>query len=48
LDELKLGWALWDWKAGFKYWDDAKNAPAPGMREALFGPLPPAQRISPR
>jgi endoglucanase len=36
LDQLQLGWAIWDWKAGFKYWDGAKNQPAPGMREALF------------
>jgi endoglucanase len=38
LDELKLGWALWDWKAGFRYWDDQGNQPAPGLREALFPP----------
>jgi endoglucanase len=37
LDEFDLGWALWDWKAGFKYWDGQANGPAPGMREALFG-----------
>ncbi len=36
-EELKLGWAIWDWSAGFKYWDKKKNQPAPGMREALFG-----------
>lgn len=34
-EELGFGWAIWDWKAGFKYWDGAK--PAEGMREALFG-----------
>ena len=32
-----LAWALWDWKAGFRYWDEKANAPASGMREALFG-----------
>lgn len=37
LDEQGLAWALWDWKAGFRYWDEKMNAPAPGMREALFG-----------
>ena len=37
LDKYDLGWALWDWKAGFRYWDEKANAPAPGMREALFG-----------
>lgn len=36
-DENKLGWAIWDWSAGFHYWDKKKNEPAPGMREALFG-----------
>lgn len=36
MDRLGLGWAMWDWKAGFKYWDPARNAPAPGMREAIF------------
>lgn len=30
------GWAIWDWRAGFRYWDASKNAPAPGLREALF------------
>ena len=37
LDQYDLAWALWDWKAGFRYWDEKSNAPAPGMREALFG-----------
>jgi endoglucanase len=37
LDEQRLGWAIWDWNAGFRYWDTTKNQPAPGMREALFG-----------
>jgi endoglucanase len=36
LDEAGLGWALWDWKAGFRYWDGKANRPEPGMREALF------------
>ena len=36
-DENHLGWAIWDWSAGFRYWDKTKNQPAPGMREALFG-----------
>lgn len=30
------GWAIWDWRAGFRYWEASKNAPAPGLREALF------------
>lgn len=37
LDEYKLAWAVWDWKAGFRYWEDKTSAPAPGMRKALFG-----------
>ncbi len=40
LDEANLGWATWDWKAGFRYWDEKNNRPEPGMREALF-PTPP-------
>ena len=37
LDEQKLGWALWDWKSNFRYWDGPKNQPVLGLREALFG-----------
>lgn len=33
----KLGWAMWDWDTGFRYWDKKNNRPMPGMREALFG-----------
>src|ERR1017187_5787121 len=36
-NEQKLGWAIWDWSAGFRYWDKKSNQPMPGMREALFG-----------
>ncbi len=36
LDEAGLGWAIWDWKAGFRYWDAKAQQPVPGMREALF------------
>lgn len=36
-DENRLGWAIWDWSAGFRYWDKKKNQPVPGMHEALFG-----------
>ena len=32
-----LGWAIWDWSAGFRYWDKKKDRPMPGLREALFG-----------
>ncbi len=37
LDEQKLGWALWDWSAAFRYWDKKNNRPLPGLHEALFG-----------
>lgn len=36
-DENNLGWAIWDWSSGFRYWDKSKRQPMPGMREALFG-----------
>jgi endoglucanase len=36
-EQDKLGWAIWDWSAGFRYWDKARNQPAQGMRGALFG-----------
>jgi endoglucanase len=36
-DKDNLGWAVWDWNSGFRYWDKAKGEPAKGMREALFG-----------
>ncbi len=36
MDRLGLGWASWDWKAGFYYWDRTANAPGPGLRNAFF------------
>lgn len=36
-EERGLGWCLWDWSAGFRYWDKKHQAPMPGMHEALFG-----------
>lgn len=39
LDEQKLGWAIWDWSAGFRYWDKKNGRPMPGMHEALFGTI---------
>lgn len=39
MDELGLGWAMWDWKAGFHYWKETGNTGAPdpaGMRDAIF------------
>jgi endoglucanase len=41
-DSLGLGWAMWDWKAGFRYWDDGTGQPAPGLRGAMF----PAPRVT--
>ncbi|MCS6771103.1 MAG: cellulase family glycosylhydrolase [Kiritimatiellae bacterium] len=39
MDRLGLGWALWDWKALYFYWDRSANSPAAGLREALFPPI---------
>jgi endoglucanase len=38
MDEHGMGWAMWDWKAGFHYWEgDEDGGPDPaGLREALF------------
>lgn len=35
-DANGLGWAIWDWKSGFNYWNPKTQQPLPGMREALF------------
>jgi len=32
-----IGWCIWDWNSGFRYWDEKTQQPLPGMREALFG-----------
>jgi endoglucanase len=32
-----IGWCIWDWSAGFRYWDRAHHEPVPGMHAALFG-----------
>jgi endoglucanase len=36
-EKENIGWCIWDWSAGFRYWDKKSNQPMPGMREALFG-----------
>jgi endoglucanase len=36
LNEAGIGWAIWDWKSGFRYWNPNTHQPEPGMREALF------------
>jgi endoglucanase len=36
-EQANIGWAIWDWKAGFHYWNEQTGQPEPGMHEALFG-----------
>jgi endoglucanase len=36
-EKEKIGWCIWDWSAGFRYWDKKNHAPMAGMRDALFG-----------
>jgi endoglucanase len=36
-EKAGFGWAIWDWNAGFHYWNDKTGKPEPGMHEALFG-----------
>jgi endoglucanase len=36
-EKEKLGWAIWDWSANFRYWDKKNNCALPGMHDALFG-----------
>lgn len=38
IEQAGLGWAVWDWKAGFRYWDPSSARSMPGLRQALFGP----------
>ena len=37
-DANGLGWAMWDWNAGFQYWNPDTGRPAPGMPAAMFPP----------
>lgn len=37
IEDAGLGWAVWDWKAAFAYWDYNGARPMPGVRQALFG-----------
>ncbi len=37
-EKAGFGWAIWDWKAGFHYWNAKTNKAEPGMHDALFGP----------
>jgi endoglucanase len=36
LDAAGIGWAIWDWKSTFNYWNPKTQRPLPGMRQALF------------
>jgi endoglucanase len=36
-EQQKLGWAIWDWSANFRYWDKTNDCALPGMHDALFG-----------
>jgi endoglucanase len=36
-ESQKLGWCIWDWNSGFRYWDKSAHGPMPGMHDALFG-----------
>ncbi len=36
-ERQNIGWAIWDWNATFRYWDERDGRPLPGMHEALFG-----------
>jgi endoglucanase len=38
-EKAGFGWAIWDWKAGFHYWNAKTGKAEPGMHEALFGRL---------
>jgi endoglucanase len=37
-EDQKIGWCIWDWSAGFRYWDKRKQQSLPGMHAALFNP----------
>ena len=42
-----LGWAAWDWKGGFPYWNERAGRPEPGMALALFGKSSLQERTEP-
>jgi endoglucanase len=37
IEDAGFGWAMWDWKSSFGYWDSTGCRPLPGLRQALFG-----------
>lgn len=42
-EAANIGWAIWDWKSGFRYWNPVTNKPELGMHESLFGQSQPAR-----
>lgn len=36
-EQDQIGWCIWDWSSGFRYWDKKNNRPMAGMHAALFG-----------
>jgi endoglucanase len=37
-EQEQIGWCIWDWSAGFRYWDQQKHQALPGLHAALFDP----------
>ncbi len=37
-EKAGFGWAIWDWKAGFRYWNAQEGHAEPGLKDALLGP----------
>jgi len=37
-EQEQIGWCIWDWSAGFRYWDQQKHQSLPGLHAALFDP----------
>ncbi len=35
-EQENIGWCIWDWSAGFRYWDKKEKRAVPGMHAALF------------
>jgi endoglucanase len=35
-EKEKIGWCIWDWSDGFRYWDNKTEQTMPGMHAALF------------
>ena len=35
-EQERIGWCLWDWSAGFRYWDQKEQRAVAGLHAALF------------